>query len=98
MSIIALVEKIDVRSKTRNMVEEPVAIEAPVNIFLNYNYVITLLATPKFQKELALGWLFDEGILTSLEEVEQVLVQTPQPKHLALSNTISPSSIRRALN
>ena len=46
--------------------------EAPVNLFVNDNYVITLLATPEFKKELALGWLFDEGILQSFEDVKQV--------------------------
>ena len=74
MSVIARVEKIDIRSNTRETVEEPVAMEAPVNLFVNDNYVITLLATPKFQKELALGWLFDEGVLQSLDEVKKVVV------------------------
>jgi len=74
MSVIACVEKINTRSKTRKTVEEPVAIEAPVNIFLNDNYLITLLATPEFQKELALGWLLDEGVLGSLEEVRRIVV------------------------
>lgn len=75
MSVNTLVEKIDIRPNTRKMVEEPVAMEAPVNLFVNDNYVITLLATPEFKKELALGWLFDEGILQSFEDVTQVVVR-----------------------
>lgn len=67
-------EKIDLRSNTRARVKEPVALEAPTNIFLNGTYVITLLSTPKLRKELALGWLFDEGILRSLDEVKGVAV------------------------
>ncbi len=72
MSVTVCLEKIDAGSKTKKMAEEPVATESPVNIFVNDQYVITLLATPQFQKELALGWLFDEGVLDSLNEVREV--------------------------
>jgi FdhD protein len=75
MSVIVRVEKIDVSSATREMIEEPVALEAPISIFVNDNYVITLLATPQYKKELALGWLFDEGVLESLDEIEQIIEQ-----------------------
>ena len=74
MSVIVRVEKILARSNTRKTLEDPVATEAPVNIFINGEYVITLLATPQFQKELALGWLFDEGVLQSSDEVTEVLI------------------------
>lgn len=74
MSVITCAEKINVTSNTRKMVKEPVAIEAPIHIFVNDNYIITLLATPEFTKELALGWLFNEGILQSIEEVKKVVV------------------------
>lgn len=73
MSVIARVEKINTRTCTRKMVEEPVATEAPLNMFVNDKYVITLLATPELQKELALGWLFTEGVLRSLDEVKEVV-------------------------
>ena len=53
------------------MVDEAVAIEAPVNIFINDEYVITLLSTPKFKKELAIGWLYDEGVLKSMNQLKQ---------------------------
>lgn len=74
MSVINCVKKIDTRLNIVSTVEEFVAIETPVNIFVNDNYVITLLATPEFQKELALGWLFDEGVLQSLGEIRQISV------------------------
>lgn len=73
MSIIVQVKKINTRSNTVQMVDEHVVMEAPVNIFVNDNYVITLLATPEFQKELVLGWLFDEGVLQSLDEVTEII-------------------------
>jgi formate dehydrogenase assembly factor FdhD len=71
MSVVVRVEKIDTRTYLRKMVEEPVATEAPLNVFVNDRYVITLLATPKLQKELALGWLFTEGVLQSLDEIKK---------------------------
>lgn len=74
MSIILSVKKINVPTNSFELVEEPVAMESPVNIFVNGDYVITLLATPEFQKELTLGWLFSEGVLQSLDEVIQIVV------------------------
>lgn len=71
----ARVEKVNLRTRTREVVEEPVAMEAPVSIYVNEEHVITLLATPELQKELALGWLFDEGILRSLDEIDDVHVK-----------------------
>lgn len=56
------------------MVDEVVAIEAPVNIFINDEYVITLLSTPKFKKELAIGWLYDEGVLESMNQLKQISI------------------------
>jgi FdhD protein len=72
MSIDFCVEKINTYSNTRKMVDEAVAIEAPVNIFINDEYVITLLSTPEFKKELALGWLYDEGVLESTNQLKQI--------------------------
>jgi len=72
MSIEFCVEKINTYSNTRKMVDEAVAIEAPVNIFINDEYVITLLSTPEFKKELALGWLYDEGVLESTNQLKQI--------------------------
>jgi len=74
MSIEYRVEKINTRSNTRRMVNEAIAIETPVNLFLNDEYVITLLATPDLQKELALGWFFDEGVLDSIDQITQINV------------------------
>lgn len=75
MSTMVSIEKIDAYSNTRETVKDSVAIEAPVNIFVNDHYVITLLATPEFQKELVLGWLFDEGVFQSLDELKKVVVR-----------------------
>jgi FdhD protein len=86
MSILASSEKIDVQSNVRQKVEESIALEAPTNIFINDVYVVTLLSTPTLQQELVIGWLFDEGMLDSFDQIEQITktqdiikVQTKQP-------------------
>jgi len=74
MSVNVQAERIDVSARARKIVDETVAVEAPINIYVNDDYVITLLATPNLQKELALGWLFDEGVLQSSDEIREVIV------------------------
>jgi len=74
MSVNVEAKRIDLLTGTRRRIVEPVAIEAPINIYLNDRYLITLLATPQLQKELALGWLFDEGVLQSPDEIRSVAV------------------------
>ena len=46
---------------------ENVIKEEPVNIYLNGEHFVTLLAIPELQQELALGHLLSEGMLKSLE-------------------------------
>jgi FdhD protein len=74
MSIIIQARKIDTHLKSITSIQASVAIEAPVNLFINNNYLITLLATPHLQKELALGWFLDEGVLQSLDEIDNITV------------------------
>ncbi len=62
-------EKINLNSRRRRRSKGFIAMEPPVNIFVNDEYVITLLATPSLQKELALGWLFTERVIRSLKDV-----------------------------
>ena len=74
MSIIIQARKIDTHLKSITSIQASVAIEATVNLFINNNYLITLLATPHLQKELALGWFLDEGVLQSLDEIDNITV------------------------
>jgi len=74
MSVNVPAERIGTGAHVRRTVDEVVAKEAPINIYVNDRYMITLLATPVLQKELALGWLFDEGVLQSSDEIREVIV------------------------
>ncbi|MEM3696878.1 MAG: formate dehydrogenase accessory sulfurtransferase FdhD [Candidatus Bathyarchaeia archaeon] len=46
--------------------------EKPLHIFLNKTHYATILCSPSNLKELAIGHLLSEGILKSIEEIEEV--------------------------
>ncbi len=50
----------------------PVCDEYPVSLELNDERVVTLLCTPLALTELAVGWLYCEGLLDDLAEIEAV--------------------------
>jgi FdhD protein len=72
MSVTIQIEKIDLQANSRWRVPDEIAIEAPVNIFVNEEYVITLLSTPRMQRELAIGWLFTEDVLQSIDQITRI--------------------------
>ncbi len=74
MSVNVDAESINLKARTRKKVKETVAIEEPSNIYLNGEYLVTLLSTPTMRKELAIGWLLSEGIIHSFSEIENITV------------------------
>lgn len=50
-------------------VEDEVIREAPLTIYYNENELVTLLCTPDKQDELALGFLFSEGLIKDPDEI-----------------------------
>ncbi|MEM2204823.1 MAG: hypothetical protein DSO02_01410 [Hadesarchaea archaeon] len=64
--------KIDLSKGERKEVEEEVAEDRPIRLFLNGKPLLTLYATPSHLRELALGYLLGEGFLRGREEVEGV--------------------------
>ncbi len=50
----------------------PMAAEAPVELEYNGSYLATFLCTPQELQELALGWLYTEGLIRGLAEVMMV--------------------------
>jgi FdhD protein len=72
MSVTIQMEKIDLQSNICRKTLDEVALEAPVNIFVNEEYVITLLATPSMQQELVIGWLFTEDVLQSVDQIAHI--------------------------
>ena len=56
------------------IVEDYVALESPVNIYVNENHLVTIFATPYELRELAVGHLVGEGIINNLEEINEITI------------------------
>lgn len=52
-----------------------VAEESPLHLFVDNAFWVTILCTPTNLKELAIGHLLSEGILKSIDEVEEVTLK-----------------------
>jgi FdhD protein len=52
--------------------ERPLPAERPVTIFLNEHEVVTLQATPTHLDELAVGFLFSEGLITGPGDIQRL--------------------------
>ena len=70
----AKVYKIDIKQHSTTTVQEEVAVEAPANIYINKKHLVTLLSSPSMLNELAVGHLFSEGMLTTKDSIDEVLI------------------------
>ena len=61
-----------IKSNEIQWIEDMVVIEYPLTIFLNDIELITLLATPRSLKELAVGFLLSEGFIDGMDEIESI--------------------------
>lgn len=50
--------------------------ESPLTIIYNDNELVTLLCTPQYQEELAIGFLHAEGMLKGPEDIESIQLDT----------------------
>jgi FdhD protein len=55
--------------------KDMVAEETPLHVFLGQTHYVTILCSPGMLKEMAVGQLFSEGILHSLDEVKEVCLE-----------------------
>ena len=67
--------KADVSAKKFQKMKDYVAEEKPLRIFLNKSHHATLLCSPSNLKELAIGHLLSEGIVKSIEEIEEIHIK-----------------------
>jgi len=74
-SIEAKVKKINLREKSVKFVDEPIAVEAPVNLYVNGQHAVTLFSLPTQLKELGIGWLLSQAIARSIDEIISVQVK-----------------------
>ena len=53
-------------------IDDEVALDEPTCIFVNGEYHVTLIATPTMKKELAVGYLFSEGVIGSADDIQSI--------------------------
>jgi formate dehydrogenase accessory protein FdhD len=73
MSMTKSFQTIRIKLKNNHIIEQyvfedDVALEIPINILINDKHCITLLASPNAIKELGIGYILSEGIITSFDE------------------------------
>lgn len=54
--------------------DDIVTVEFPFTIFINDEEIITLLCSPYFLKELAVGFLYSEGFISSLSDIDRIYI------------------------
>jgi len=69
---IETVDVLRIKKGNREELRDFVSVEEPLTIFVNGEEVVTLLSTPSFQKQLAVGFLFSEGILNRESNIESL--------------------------
>jgi len=66
------VTRIDVGSNRSEQKTDYVAEERPLHLFLNQTHYVTILCFPTLMRELAVGYLLSEGLLTSVDEISEI--------------------------
>lgn len=69
------VSKIDFSTQKLVHRKDLVAEESPLHIFLNQNHYVTILCSPNQLKELSIGHLLSEGVLKSMEEIQEIRLE-----------------------
>ena len=82
------VVKVDVSCRTAQELADFVAEEKPLHIFLNRTHYATIFCSPSNLKELAVGHLLSEGIVKSIEEIEEVVFKARDVCHVKLKPNI----------
>jgi len=62
------------KEKAFTRMRDEVVVEAPINLYVNGDYLATFLALPVKLRELAYGHLASEGVIRSLEDVEGIAI------------------------
>lgn len=69
------VSRIDFSTQKMEQRGDFVAEEVPLHIFLNQVHYVTILCSPYELKELSVGHLLSEGVLKSINEVEEIRLE-----------------------
>jgi len=66
------VSRIDVAKRIMERKKDWVAEETPLHIFINQTHYATILCLPTQLKELTIGYLLSEGVLKSVDEIQEI--------------------------
>jgi len=58
--------------KDNQLIDEEIALDEPICIFVNDEYHVTLIASPGQSRELAVGYLLGEDIIKNPKEIEKI--------------------------
>ncbi len=70
------ITRVDVEAKKSEKKKDWIAQEKPLYIFLGKTHCVTIFCSPSNLKELAIGHLLAEGFVKSLEEIEELSLDT----------------------
>lgn len=76
----------------RHLVEDRVALEAPLTLMLNGREWVTLLATPSHLDELLLGFLAAEGVVQHPDDVSRVVWDTEEGRAWIRCPALTPAA------
>jgi FdhD protein len=69
------IKQINISKLNNAILEETsdsVVVEMPLKLYINYEFYTVLMCTPNEVKELAIGYLFSEGIISSIDCIESI--------------------------
>ena len=72
------ITKIDLTTGQAQKILDYVAEEQPLHLYVNSTFWATILCSPLNLKELAVGHLLSEGVLKSVDEIEEVTLKEPE--------------------
>jgi formate dehydrogenase accessory protein FdhD len=69
------ITKLDLSKRTVEKISDYVAEETPLHLFVNNSFWATIMCSPTNIKQLAVGHFLSEGVIKSIDEIEEVNVK-----------------------
>lgn len=79
--------RVDLEKRSKREIDDVVASDEAVCVFINDEFYRTMIATPGMTRELVLGHLFTEGVIGSLDDVAELEV-LPLKVHVELRGEV----------
>ncbi len=79
--------RVDLKERSKREIDDVVASDEAVCVFINDEFYRTMIATPGMARELVLGHLFTEGVIGSVEDVAKMEV-LPLKVHVELRGEV----------